>query len=146
MNDKLKTTNDKPIITGNAATPLGAYPHARRAGNLLFLSGIGSRNPVDDSIPGLALDAEGNIVHYDIEAECHSVFANVKAVLEAAGSSWDKIIDVTVFLTNMQKDFPVYNNIYGQYFKDVQACRTTVEVKSLPTLIAIELKVIATID
>lgn len=133
------------INTGSAAKPLGAYPHARRAGNLLFLSGIGSRNAKDNSIPGLELDDNGNILRYDIEAECHSVFANVKAVLEASGSSWDKIIDVTVFLTNMKKDFPVYNKIYGEYFRDVQACRTTVEVKSLPTPIAIELKVIATI-
>lgn len=134
------------IHTANASTPLGAYPHARKAGNLLFLSGIGPRNPKDNSIPGLEMDAEGNIVQYDIEAECHSVFANIKAVLEASGSSWDKIIDVTVFLTNMKKDFPVYNKIYADYFTTVQACRTTVEVKSLPTPIAIELKVIATIE
>jgi 2-aminomuconate deaminase len=134
------------INTGEAASPLGAYPHARRSGNLLFLSGIGSRSAKDNSIPGLVQDEAGNIVSYDIEAECHSVFANVKAVLEASGSSWEKIIDVTVFLTNMKKDFPVYNRVYGSYFKDVQACRTTVEVKSLPTPIAIELKVIATID
>jgi 2-aminomuconate deaminase len=133
------------INTENASSPLGAYPHARRVGNLLFLSGIGSRNPKDNSIPCLELDANGNIVNYSIEAECHSVFANVKAVLEASGSSWEKIIDVTVFLTNMKKDFPVYNKIYNEYFKNVQACRTTVEVKSLPTPIAIELKVIATI-
>jgi 2-aminomuconate deaminase len=134
------------INTNNAAKPLGAYPHARKVGNLLFLSGIGSRNPMDNSIPGLELDASGNIIQYDIEAECHSVFANVKAVLEASGSSWDKMVDVTVYLTNMKKDFPVYNKIYGEYFKEVQACRTTVEVKSLPTPIAIELKVIATIE
>jgi 2-aminomuconate deaminase len=133
------------INTENAAKPLGTYPHARRVGNLLFLSGIGSRSAADNKIPGLVQDDKGNITSYDIEAECHSVFANVKAVLEASGSSWDKIIDVTVFLTNMKKDFPVYNKIYGEYFKDVQACRTTVEVKSLPTPIAIELKVIATI-
>lgn len=133
------------INTDNASKPLGAYPHARKAGDLLFLSGIGPRNPKDNSIPGLELDTNGNISRYDIEAECHSVFANVKAVLEASGSSWNKIIDVTVFLTNMKNDFPVYNKIYGEYFKDVQACRTTVEVKSLPTPIAIELKVIAMI-
>ena len=133
------------INTDSVAKPLGAYPHARRVGNLLFLSGIGSRNAKDNSIPGLELDANGNIVKYDIEAECHQVFANVKAVLEASGSSWDKIVDVTVFLTNMKKDFPLYNKIYGEYFINVQACRTTVEVKSLPTPIAIELKVIATI-
>lgn len=134
-----------PINTANAAKPLGAYPHARKAGNLLFLSGIGSRNAKDNSIPGLEMDAAGNILKYDIEAECHSVFANVKAVLEASGSKWNNIIDVTVFLTNMKKDFPLYNKIYGKYFKDVNACRTTVEVKSLPTPIAIELKVIALI-
>ena len=134
------------INTDNASTPLGAYPHARKVGNLLFLSGIGSRSPKDNSIPGLELDAEGNILKYDIEAECHSVFSNVKAVLDASGSSWDKIIDVTVFLTNMKKDFPIYNKIYGEYFASVQACRTTVEVKSLPTPIAIELKVIAVIE
>jgi 2-aminomuconate deaminase len=134
------------IHTPNASTPLGAYPHARRVGNLLFLSGIGPRNPKDNSIPGLELDAAGNIINYDIEAECHSVFANVKAVLEASGSSWDKIVDVTVFLTNMKVDFPLYNKIYAEYFTSVQACRTTVEVKSLPTPISIELKVIATID
>ena len=134
------------INTENASKPLGAYPHARRVGNLLFLSGIGPRNPANNSIPGLELDAEGNILKYDIAAECHAVFANVKAVLEAGGSSWDRIVDVTVFLTNMKKDFPVYNKIYGEYFKDVQACRTTVEVKSLPTPISIELKVIATVE
>jgi 2-aminomuconate deaminase len=133
------------INTEQAAKPLGAYPHARRVGNLLFLSGIGSRNAKDNSIPGLEQDAHGNIVKYDIEAECHSVFANVKAVLEASGSKWEKMVDVTVYLTNMKDDFPKYNKIYEEYFKDVQACRTTVEVKSLPTPIAIELKVIATI-
>lgn len=134
------------INTDSAAKPLGSYPHARRLGNLLFLSGIGSRSAIDNKIPGLVQDENGNIVSYDIEAECHSVFANVKAVLEASGSSWGKIIDVTVFLTNMKTDFPVYNRVYGEYFRDVQACRTTVEVKSLPTPIAIELKVIASID
>ncbi len=133
------------IYTNQAATPLGAYPHARRVGNLLFLSGIGSRSAKDNSIPGLELDADGTIVKYDIAAETHQVMANVKAVLEASGSSWDKIVDVTVFLTNMKTDFPIYNKIYAEYFTDVQACRTTVEVKSLPTPIAIELKVIATI-
>lgn len=137
---------DEIINTENASRPLGSYPHARRVGNLLFLSGIGPRNPKDNSIPGLELDGNGNILSYDLEAETHSVFANVKAVLEASGSSWDKIVDVTVFLTNMKKDFPIYNKIYAEYFKEVQACRTTVEVKSLPTPIAIELKVIATID
>ena len=134
------------IKTDNAAKPLGAYPHARKVGNLLFLSGIGSRSAADNSIPGLKQDEQGNIISYDIEAECLSCFANVKAVLEASGSRWDKIVDVTVFLTNMKKDFPIYNKVYAEYFANVEACRTTVEVKSLPTPIAIELKVIATID
>ena len=133
------------INTGNASKPLGAYPHARKVGDFLFLSGIGPRKPDDNSIPGLEMDKDGNILNYDIEAECHSVFANVKAVLEASGSSWDKMVDVTVYLTNMKKDFPIYNKIYSEYFAGVQACRTTVEVKSLPTPISIELKVIATI-
>lgn len=133
------------IHTNKAATPLGAYPHARKVGNLLFLSGIGPRSAADNSIPGLVLDASGNKVQYDIAAECHAVFANVKAVLEASGSSWENIVDVTVFLTNMKQDFPIYNKIYGEYFNGVQACRTTVEVLSLPTPIAIELKVIAVV-
>ena len=133
------------INTKDAAKPLGAYPHARKVGNLLFLSGIGSRSAKDNSIPGLVQDENGNIVSYDFEAECHSVFANVKAVLEASGSAWENMVDVNVYLTNMKKDFPAYNRIYGEYFSNVQACRTTVEVKSLPTPICIELKVIATV-
>lgn len=134
------------IQTDKAARPLGSYPHARKVGNLLFLSGIGPRNAIDNSIPGLEQDKDGNILKYDIEAECLAVFANVKAILEASGSNWSKIVDVTVFLTNMKNDFPVYNRIYNEHFEGVQACRTTVEVKSLPTPIAIELKVIAIID
>ena len=137
--------SDQIIHTDQAAAPLGAYPHARKVGNLLFLSGIGSRSPVDNSIPGLQLDAAGNITAYDIEAECRQCFANVKAVLEASGSSWEQIVDVTVFLTHMKTDFPVYNKVYAEYFSNVQACRTTVEVKSLPTPIAVELKVIAVV-
>ena len=139
---------DKIINTDSAAKPLGAYPHARRVGNLLFLSGIGSRAAKDNSIPGLEQDANGNIVKYDIEAECHQCFANVKAVLEASGSSWDKIVDVTVFLTNMKKDFPIYNKLYAEYFAGdgkPNPTRTTIEVRALPTPIAIELKVIAAV-
>src|ERR1043165_3195898 len=97
------------INTNKAATPLGSYPHARRVGNLLFLSGIGSRNPIDDCIPGLSFDENGNVVNHDIAAECREVFANVKAILEACGSKWENIVDVTVFLTHMKEDFPVYN-------------------------------------
>ena len=148
MNHSENNNTDKKdtiVHTDKAAKPLGAYPHARKVGDLLFLSGIGSRCAVDNTIPGLVLDEQDNIIKYDIEAECHSAFANVKAVLEASGSSWEKIVDVTVFLTNMKKDFPIYNKIYADYFSGIEACRTTVEVKSLPTPICIELKVIATL-
>ncbi|MCS6874474.1 MAG: RidA family protein [Pyrinomonadaceae bacterium] len=134
------------IYSSRAPEPVGPYPHARRVGNLLFLSGIGPRERGSNKIPGVELDENGNILSYDIEAQCHSVFRNVRHVLEEAGSSWDKIVDVTVFLTNMKRDFPVFNRIYAEYFKDNQPCRTTVEVNALPTPIAIELKVIATID
>ena len=133
------------IVTHKAAVPLGEYPHARRAGNFLFLSGIGSRSPIDNKIPGLKLDDLGNKIGHDIESECHACFANVREILLASGSNWDKIVDVTVFLTDMQNDFPVFNKIYTDYFQTVQATRTTVEVRSLPTPISIELKVIATI-
>lgn len=134
------------INTSNAATPLGSYPHARRVGNLLFLSGIGSRNPGTNTIPGLELDEKGNIIQYDFRAECISVFENVKSIIEAAGAEWSQIVDVTTFLTNMKTDFKEYNELYNQYFQGVNACRTTVEVKSLPTPIAIELKVIVSFD
>jgi len=136
----------KIIHSDRAPEPVGAYPHARKVGNLLFLSGVGPRKKGSKEIPGVELDEEGNIVSYDIETQCHSVFANVMAVLEASGSSWDKLVDVTVFLTNMKADFKIYNRIYADYFKDNQPCRTTVEINSLPTPIAIELKCIATID
>ncbi len=135
--------NDKKNFSKtNNATP-GAYPNARRAGEFLFLSGIGSRNTNDNTIPGLVQDAKGNITSYDIEAECRQVFTNVKTVLEEAGTSWENIVDVTVFLTNMENDFEPYNRIYNEYFEGINAGRTTVEVKSLPDPIAIELKVIA---
>lgn len=128
-----------------APEPVGLYPHARRVGNLLFLSGVGPRERGTTTIPGVELDSNGNILSYDIEKQCHSVFKNVKAILEDAGSSWEKIVDLTVFLTNMKRDFETYNRIYAEYFKENQPCRTTVEVNALPTPIAIELKVIATI-
>ena len=133
------------IRSDNAPKPVGLYPHSRRVGNLLFLSGIGPRRAQDDSIPGLELDSCGNIVKYDIELECHSVFKNIKSILDDSGSSWDNIIDVTVFLTNMKDDFDAFNKIYSKYFKNNQPTRTTVEVLSLPTPIAIELKCIAVI-
>ena len=133
------------VVTDKAPKPVGHYPHARKVGGLVFLSGIGPREPGTDNIPGLEVDDSGSIISYDIEKQCHSVFKNVKTVLEAAGSNWDKLVDVTVFLTNMKDDFAAYNKLYGEYFKENQPCRTTVEVTSLPTPIAIELKCIATI-
>ena len=133
------------IFSSGAPEPVGLYPHARKIGNLLFLSGVGPREKGKKEIPGMTLDEKGKIISYDIEAQCHSVFANVKAILEDSGSSWDQLVDVTVFLTNMKDDFKTYNRIYGEYFKDNQPCRTTVEILSLPTPIAIELKCVATI-
>ena len=136
--------NEKDIIhSSKAPEPVGPYPHARRVGNLLFLSGVGPRERGKNKIPGVELDDSGNIVSYDIEAQCRSVFRNVRHIVEAAGSSWDRIVDVTVFLTNMNDDFAAFNRIYAEYFKDSQPCRTTVEINRLPTPIAIELKVIA---
>ncbi len=134
------------INSSKAPEPVGLYPHARRVGNLLFLSGVGPRERGEKKIPGVELDDKGNIISYDIETQCHSVFKNIRFILEDSGSSWDKLVDVTVFLTNMKDDFPVYNKIYAEYFKDNQPCRTTIEIKSLPTPIAIELKCIAIID
>ncbi len=128
-----------------APEPVGAYPHARKVGNLLFLSGVGPRERGTEKIPGVESDENGNIISYDIEAQCHSVFKNIKIILEEAGSSWSKLVDVTVFLTNMKDDFKTYNRIYAEYFKDNQPCRTTIEINCLPTPIAIELKCIATI-
>ncbi|MCB0341588.1 MAG: RidA family protein [Bdellovibrionales bacterium] len=134
------------ISSSKAPEPVGAYPHARRVGPLLFLSGVGPRKRGSKEIPGVTLNAEGQIVSYDIATQCHSVFQNVRYVLEEAGSSWDNLVDVTVFLTNMKDDFSTYNELYKEYFKDNQPCRTTLEINCLPTPIAIELKCIATID
>lgn len=132
--------------SARAPKPVGLYPHARRVGNLLFLSGIGPREAGTNAIPGNEYDAAGALVRYDIAAQCRSVFRNIRAILEDAGSSWDQIVDVTVFLTNMRDDFATYNQLYAEHFADNRPTRTTVEVKSLPTPIAIELKVIATIE
>ncbi len=133
------------IISNNAPDPVGLYPHARKVGQLLFLSGVGPRKKGSTDIPGVTLDEQGNITDYCIETQCHSVFANVKTILESSGSSWSQLVDVQVFLTNMKDDFALYNKIYAQYFADNQPCRTTIEISSLPTPIAIELKCIATI-
>ena len=128
-----------------APEPVGLYPHARRLGNLLFLSGVGPRERGTEKIPGVDLNGAGEIISYDIETQCRSVFQNVRYILEDAGSSWKEIVDVTVYLTNMKADFAAYNRIYAEYFSENRPCRTTVEVTSLPTPIAIELKVIAAI-
>lgn len=136
-------SDDQSFSTSAAPPPVGAYPHARRAGGLLFLSGLGPRDPAGADIPGVQRDDRGRVVDYDIEAQCHAVFRNVRNVLEAAGSSWDRLVDVTVFLTDIEKDFATFNRIYGEYFPADGPCRTTVEVNRLPTPIAIELKCIA---
>lgn len=134
------------INSNKAPEPVGHYPHARKVGNLLFLSGVGPRERGTKKIPGVELGSNNEILSYDIETQCRSVFNNIKNILEEAGSSWDKIVDVTVFLTNMKDDFPTYNKLWAEYFKENPPCRTTLEINCLPTPIAIELKVIATID
>ena len=133
----------------SAPEPVGAFPHARRVGNFLFLSGIGPRTRGSKEIPGVKVDAAGNIVSYDIETQCRAVFENVRLVLEDSGANWNDIVDVTVFLTNMKKDFPIYNRIYAEHFAGddkPNPTRTTVEITALPTPIAIELKVIAALQ
>ena len=134
------------IHSNQAPEPVGAYPHARRVGDLLFLSGIGPRKKNSKEIPGVTLNSDGTIASYNIEEQCHSVFQNIKFVLEDSGASWENLVDVTVFLTNMKDDFKIYNKIYKEYFKDNRPCRTTVEISSLPTPIAIELKCIASLS
>lgn len=122
---------------------MGLYPMTKKVGNLLFVSGMGPRQAGSDSIPGLKLDKHGNYLEFDFEAQVHSVFNNIKVALEEAGSNWNKIVDVTVFLVNMKRDFHTFNKIYADYFNQVMPCRTTVEVTALPSAIAIEIKVIA---
>jgi reactive intermediate/imine deaminase len=139
----------KTFESSRAPEPVGAFPHAKRVANLLFLSGIGPRKRDSKEIPGVTLDSAGNVVSYDIEKQCHAVFENVRLVLEDAGATWSDIVDVTVFLTNMKKDFATYNKLYAEYFAGdgkPNPTRTTIEVAALPTPIAIELKVIATAE
>ena len=131
------------IRTEHAPAPVGAYPHARRVGNLLFLSGVGPRDPATNSIAGNVYDGDGRLVDYDIETQCRAVFANVRAILEASGAHWEDLVDVTVFLTDMARDFVAYNRVYAEYFTAAQPCRTTLGISALPTPIAIELKCIA---
>ena len=145
-------TDDSTIISSRAPEPVGAYPHAKRIGNMLYLSGVGPRKRNSKEIPGVTLDDQGNITSYDIEVQCRSCFDNVKTILEDAGSSWDQIVDVLVFLTNMKDDFQTYNKVYAEYFAGPpnsgkpNPARTTIEITALPTPIAVEVKVIATID
>ena len=137
----------RTIQTDTAPAPVGAYPHARRVGNLLFLSGVGPRTPGSNEIPGNIYDAGGRLIDYDIDAQCRQVFANVRAVLAASGAQWQDLVDVTVFLTDMTRDFAAYNRIYAEHFTNPQTapCRTTLGITALPTPIAIELKCIAAI-
>jgi len=136
MEDNIRNSDRAPL-------PVGLYPHARKVGNLLFLSGVGPRKKDRNSIPGVELNQHGEIISYDIKIQCEAVFDNVRMILEDCGSSWDKLVDVQVFLTNMKDDFSTFNKVYAEYFKDIQPCRTTVEVNALPTPIAIELKCVA---
>ena len=131
------------IRTDTAPAPVGAYPHARRVGNLLFLSGVGPREPGTNAIPGNVYEHDGSLAAYDIEAQCRQLFANVRAVLEASGARWEDLVDVTVFLTDMARDFAVYNRLYAEHFAGIDACRTTLGISALPTPIAIELKCVA---
>lgn len=139
------TTGSDIIRADGAPAPVGAYPHARRVGNLLFLSGVGPRIPGTNAVPGNVMDAHGMLLAYDIEAQCRQVFANVRAVLEASGARWEDLVDITVYLTHMARDFATYNKLYAEAFAGVDACRTTVGITSLPTPIAIELKCVAAI-
>jgi 2-aminomuconate deaminase len=136
----------KGIFASTAAPPVGAYPHARRAGKLLFLSGIGPRPADGGPVPGTTLDNSGRVLDYDIERQCHAVFRNVRAVLDSAGATLADLVDVTVYLTDIERDFSTFNRVYGEYFPEEGPCRTTVEVNRLPTPIAIELKCIALVD
>jgi len=137
----------KAVRSDAAPRPVGSYPHARRVGNLLFLSGIGPRDPATDAILGNVHDAEGRLISYDIDSQTRAVFANVRAVLEASGAGWGDLVDVTVYLTDMDRDFKVYNKVWAEYFPDADTapCRTTVGITALPTPIAIELKCVAAI-
>ena len=137
-------SRNRSFNSSRAPEPVGPYPHAKRIGNLLFLSGVGPRKKGDKDIPGVTFSDNGEMLDYDIEVQCKAVFDNVRFILEDAGSSWSNLMDITVFLTNMNEDFATFNRIYKDCFSDVQPCRTTVEVTALPTPIAIELKCIAT--
>ena len=131
------------VHAAGAPKPVGAYPHARRVGNLLFLSGVGPRDPATNAIVGNVSDTEGRLLSYDIDAQCRAVFANVRSILHASGARWEDLVDVTVYLTDMAHDFAAYNRVYTEYFTTAQPCRTTLGITALPTPIAIELKCVA---
>ena len=135
------------IHASAAPKAVGHYPHARRVGNFLFLSGIGPRDPATNAIPGNEYFADGRVQRYDIAAQARAVFANVRAVLEASGARWQDLVDVTVYLTDMERDFVAYNAVWAEFFPDAAnaPCRTTLGITALPTPIAIELKCIATL-
>ncbi len=143
--------SDRSISSSKAAEPVGAYPHARRVGNLLFLSGVGPRRRGSKEIPGVKVDAAGKMVSYDIEAQIRSCFENVRLILGEAGSRWEDIVDVQVFLTDLERDFSLYNKVYAEYFPPgpTQPTRTTIGITALPqggnTPIAFEVKVVATV-
>ena len=130
----------------HAPSPVGAYPHARRIGNLLFLSGVGPRDPATNAVIGNVYDAAGRLLSYDIDAQCRAVFANVRTILAASGARWEDLVDVTVFLTDIERDFAAYNRVYAEYFTTAQPCRTTLGITALPTPIAIELKCVAALS
>jgi 2-aminomuconate deaminase len=142
-------SEEKSISTATAPKPVGHYPHARKVGNLLFLSGVGPRiagsDANDSGVPGLKLDKNGNFLEFDFEAQCRNVFDNVRNILEASGSKWENLVDVTVFLVNMKRDFHTYNRLWAEYFSENPPCRTTLEINALPTPIAIELKCVAVV-
>ena len=139
------TTRSESFESAKAPEPVGRYPHARRVGNMLYLSGVGPRQRGSKKIPGVELDEQGNVASYDIEVQTRSVFENVRTILEESGSSWSNLVDVTVYLTDMKRDFPTYNRLWAEYFPENPPCRTTLGITSLPTPIAIELKCLATI-
>ncbi len=139
----MANTENKIISTSKAPEPVGAYPHARIANGFVFISGVGHRKPGTKEIPGVHMDVHQRILSYDVKVQTESVNENIKIILEEAGSSFDKIIDVQVFLTNMKKDFKDFNEVYAHHFRKIQATRTTIEVGALPTPIAVEFKVIA---
>ena len=145
----MSSNDPSRIDSGTAPEPVGAYPHARRAGNLLFLSGVGPRKRGTSEIPGVTLGADGQVLEKDIEAQCRSCFDNVRAVMSDAGVPWRNVVDVLVFLTDMKNDFQIYNRVYAEYFAgegNPNPARTTIEINALPTPIAVEVKVVATID